>query len=207
MNLNDFDSIIYINLDHRQDRKKIFLTEAKRVGIDCKKLYRISAYYDILNGARGCVLSHIQALKVAEQKGISLILEDDCFFIQEPHKLKSQVSLFFQTFKEAWDVFFLGGRYIEVEPTQSKSFLQVRKSFRSHAYAINQSYVKTLKSCFEKAYEKMEHDLFLLDSRGKALDYAWEGLQKKDRWYAGLNPMAFQADSYSDIELCHRSKR
>ena len=99
------------------------------------------------------------------------------------------------------------GKYVEKEPTHSPFFNQIRNSIRSHAYVINRSYAKTLRDCFQKAYEGMQQDLFFMYSRGRMLDDAWEELQERDRWYAGVEPLAFQTDSYSDIELFHRSKR
>ena len=33
----------------------------------------------------------------------------------------------------------------------------------------------------------------------KAVDTVWQPLQKKDRWYAGVEKVAFQSGSYSDI--------
>lgn len=207
MNLNCFDRIIYINLDHRKDRSAAFLKEMKRIGVASEKLQRLPGIYDGLNGARGCVQSHIQALTLAEEESATLILEDDCVFTEDLTVLDEQVAQFFQTFENKWDVYFLGGKYVEVAPTPHEAFQRVLKSFRAHAYAVRGAYACILKSCFQKAYAAMEGDLFFMNSRGRALDYAWEELQKKDRWYAGKIPLAFQSDSYSDVELFHRSFR
>ena len=71
MSFNLFDRVLYINLNHRKDRKQTFLKEAKRVGI--RKVQRIDAKFDLLNGNRGCLCSHIRALECAKQEGINLI--------------------------------------------------------------------------------------------------------------------------------------
>ena len=43
--LNRLDAIIYINLDHRKDRKKQIEEELKKVGVDKKKIIRFPAVY------------------------------------------------------------------------------------------------------------------------------------------------------------------
>ena len=61
MSLNLFNQVLYINLNYRKDRKKNLLKEAKRAGI--KKIKRIPAKFDVLDGAKGCLFSHIRALE------------------------------------------------------------------------------------------------------------------------------------------------
>ena len=108
MSFHLFDQVLYINLNHRKDRKQTFLKEAKRVGIP--KVQRIDAKLDLLNGARGCLCSHIRALECAKQEGITLILEDDCCFTKDLAFLNTEIIKFFEKFGKDLDVFFLGGR-------------------------------------------------------------------------------------------------
>lgn len=75
------DKVIYINLDHRKDRKKRFENTMKSIGMNLDKdVIRIPAIYDQNNGAVGCLKSHIKALEYAissfEGQNI-LICEDD----------------------------------------------------------------------------------------------------------------------------------
>ena len=85
MSLNNFDAIAYINLKHRKDRKNHILKELKRLKVDKKKLHRVEARFTPFNGHLGCALSHIDALDFAIKKNLNniLILEDDCFFIDD----------------------------------------------------------------------------------------------------------------------------
>ena len=138
MSLNLFNQVLYINLKHRKDRKKSLLEEAKRVGL--KKIKRIEADFDILNGAKGCLLSHIRALECSKKTETTLILEDDCCFTKDHTLLNTQIAEFFNTFGDQWDVFFLGGRYETVHPIKNTTFYRITKSFRAHAYAINGHY-------------------------------------------------------------------
>ena len=207
MPLSAFDGVVYINLDYREDRKAIFLKEMKRLKV--KEVHRISAHYDPLNGVRGCLISHLEALDFMEKKGWKkgLILEDDCFFEKDCSILKKQVGDFFQLAKEDWDVFLLGGWYWEVEDSKWENLLRVRYARCSHAYCVKNTYISVLKNCFKKAYDKVQDEVFFICCRPYALDVSWKELQSKDRWYAPLKQLAFQSESFSDIEHLEREER
>ena len=204
MSFNLFDRVLYINLNHRKDRKQTFLKEAKRVGI--RKVQRIDAKFDLLNGNRGCLCSHIRALECAKQEGITLILEDDCYFAKDLELLNRQLSEFFNVFGNKWDVFFLGGRYEKLEPIKNTAFCRILESARSHAYAVNGHYVSTLKQCFLDGYKDDLREKGAIDIL-KALDVIWRPLQKKDLWYAGKIKVAYQSHSFSDITGYSRFER
>lgn len=72
--------------------------------------------------------------------------------------------------------FFLGGKYLEKEKGQCESIMRIKKSMRAHAYSIHQHYVSTLLKCFEDTAEKVKGDLFFINSKPYALDYAWHKL-------------------------------
>ena len=174
MPLSLFDGIVYINIDYRTDRKTAFLKEMQRLHVEKSKLHRIAAYYDPLNGIRGCLQSHLKALKVIEKKGWErgLILEDDCFFPDDLITLKKEIMDFFQYVQSEYDVFFLGGRYLKKEETPWKNFVQIRDSRRAHAYCVRKEYIPSLVKCYRSAYEKVQKDVFFIDSIENALDLA-----------------------------------
>ena len=199
MSLNLFDKILYINLKHRKDRKKSFLKEAKRSGI--KKVQRVDGCFDLFNGAKGCVLSHIKALSIAKPTERTLILEDDSLFIDNQPLIDKQILNFFKAYQTNWDVFFLGGRYLEVGPEENVMFQRVYQACGAYAYAVNGSYISTLKNCFLEAYKMMEEDVTFVDTKRRAgdLDCYWHRLQKKDRWYAGQKSLVCTSESISNI--------
>ena len=207
MPLSAFDGVVYINLDHREDRKLTFLKEMERLNV--KKLYRLPAHYDPLNGLKGCLISHIKALDFMEKKGWKrgLNLEDDCFFIKDLTVLKTQIWDFFQLVDEDWDAFLLGGLYWDKKPTSWESVVRIRYAKRSHAYCIKHEYITVIKEHFQRAYEQIKKDIFFINSRLYAVDVVWEELQSKDRWYAPAKQLAFQSESFSDIEYCEREER
>ncbi|HSX04105.1 MAG TPA: hypothetical protein VLG76_05190 [Rhabdochlamydiaceae bacterium] len=200
--LNFFDGTLYINLPQRTDRRKKIKAELQKAALDPNKIFRIEASYDELNGIRGCVLSHIKALDFAIEKGWKnvLILEDDCLFLKNQNKMDSYINHFLVHFKNEWDVFFLGGEIHLSEKTDHAEYVKVQFSLRAHAYAVNGDYLCKLRDHFVSTYESTKEDLFFTQSLHKALDRRWAELQLKDRWYAGLKPIARQSKSFSDIE-------
>jgi len=198
--LDLIDGIVYINLDHRLDRRELLLKELKRLQVSCPEVERIPAFHTPMNGRKGCMLSHIAALEMAEKKGWKsvLILEDDCRFSKDIRKIHQAIEGFEKTLGEEWDVFFLGGQFLE-SSTVSPLLIRVTKSRRSHAYIVNRSYYCMLKACFVAGYKAMENDLFVVQSSGKSLDVVWNALQKKGRWFGMKESVAEQDESFSDI--------
>jgi glycosyl transferase family 25 len=71
------DKVIYINLDHREDRRKIMDTFFEKGNIPTEKIVRFSAIR--AKKGVGCLRSHAGALSMAKENGWKnvLILEDD----------------------------------------------------------------------------------------------------------------------------------
>lgn len=203
--LSYFDGIVYINLAKREDRNREILEELGKFDLHPNKVFRIEAVYDECNGTRGCVLSHIRALDFAIQKKWNhvLILEDDCIFTKTAKETHSYIQNFMVHFKNQWDVFFLGTKIEFARKTTHENYVQVLFSLRAHAYAVHGSYLCKLKEHYLSTYASMEGDLFFTFSLTKALDRKWVALQMKDLWFSGIQPIAEQRTSFSDIEkLC-----
>ncbi len=202
MSLNRFDKIYYINLSHRQDRRDRIENQLIKLNVRSEKIVRINAVHNLLNGHKGCAMSHIFALQQAKNAKLKnvLILEDDMEFVEERDQIDSYIEAFFKTWESNWDVFFLATNVFQYDPTPYSNFKRVKKSLCAHAYAVNSHYLEHLESCFEKANSSMKDDELFMDTKYKAIDRAWHALQETDRWYIGVNPIGRQGKSYSDIE-------
>ena len=201
MSLFHIDGIIYINLLHRKDRQVRLLEELASIDIDKQKIFWIEAVYDILNGHRGCVQSHIKALELAIEKKWTnvLILEDDVMFVKDKHFIDQIIQKFFFVFEKNWDVFFLGAAVFDAVALDDHRFKKVLCAECAHSYIVNQDYYLVLIDCFTKALDLMKDDGDFVDSTFKALDQRWKQLQQKDRWFIGPI-MTQQRRSYSDID-------
>ena len=76
--MNTVDTIYYINLPHREDRKQKMLNWISESGFPKDKVNRIEAVYNYEKGYIGCTLSHIKAVETFIQSNneICIIYED-----------------------------------------------------------------------------------------------------------------------------------
>lgn len=201
--MRGIDGIIYINLDHRTDRKELMEQEFERLGIPQEKVHRQSGVFDRLNGAKGCMLSHIQALELAEKRGweTTLILEDDALFISDLASMESSLDTFYESVGDEWDVFFLGGTYRKKEQTPWKAFFRVLEGLCGHAYLVHGPYLNKLRACFLCSSQLIQDHLFTGQSLDYALDRVWKILQEQDRWYASQKQFVIQRVLSSDIDI------
>jgi glycosyl transferase family 25 len=204
LEMMDIDSVIYINLDSRPDRNEEVLTELKQINMDMSKVHRLSAVKRKW-GALGCSLSHIACLKFIMEKGWkrTLILEDDAGFeskdverwnagvIDLNNKIKS----------DNYDVIFLGGFVRDPEgplKTEYTTLYQTKNTSCTHAYIIKAEYAPKLLAHTETAVQMMMKDPPNL--KQFHLDNAWSVMMARDRWFISIPTLAYQRESFSDIE-------
>jgi len=75
---------LYLNLDHRKDRKLYITNELNNFGIPENNITRIPSILTPLCGHLGCGLSHVKALKYAIDNNFDkvAILEDDFKYLK-----------------------------------------------------------------------------------------------------------------------------
>ena len=202
------DKVIYINLDHREDRRVLMNKLFQDGHIPLEKVERFPAIKHPV-GIIGCAMGHIGILKRARQQGWKnvLILEDDMQWIDFEENYKKLEELM----KRPHDVCMLGGLYLESTPPR------VHMAVCTNAYIVESHYYDTLLENFEtglqkkldtrppmrfylnkdqqlKAYYKEVND----DNRYN-VDTYWFKLQLKDMWIGMMPPMCDQAPTFSDI--------
>lgn len=196
------DKIVYINLDHREDRRQIMQKLFDEGQIPPEKIHRFSAIKHKF-GIVGCSMSHISVLKLAkEQKWKNvLIMEDDLTWKDFEENYKQLETL------PEFDVCMIGGQYLE------KSNLKVTGAFYTNAYIVSSHYYDTLLDNFETGLSlKLDKKMFSFGSLEKknklyenmvnedywnCLDVYWIKLQLRDNWI-GIS-MIEQVPTYSDL--------
>jgi len=99
--LEHFDAIFVINLPARADRRREMDQQLRRLGLSLQheKVVLFPAVRPDSPGgfpsigARGCFMSHLGVLQMAQAKGVDniLILEDDCDFSKNVTAMLSQL--------------------------------------------------------------------------------------------------------------------
>lgn len=195
------DKAIYINLDHRQDRRQNMEKFFKDASIPDSKVVRFSAIRHPV-GMVGCGKSHIGALKLALQNnwGNILILEDDMEWIdfeQNYPKLE-------EVLQSNWDVCMLTGRYLDMDPPK------IKMALHTNAYIVKKEYISTLLANFEEGQKIlttpklsfMPKDIrkeTMMKDHFHHIDVYWCKLQHKDNWVGMYPQMCQQIMTYSDI--------
>lgn len=186
------DKIVYINLDHRDDRRDIMKKFFEDGKIPEDKIQRFSAIKR-KNGALGCVESHAGVIMLAKQNNWKnvLILEDDLKWLDldiQYNELEKLVNL------QNWDVIQLTGWYVKYD------FPRVFHTLNTGAYLVNNAYYDVIleNRCQSIRGFKSVHSLYR-DMSQYTADVYWNKLAERDNWY-GLYPcICCQVNTYSDI--------
>jgi len=187
-------SIVFINLDKREDRLKSITSEFKRLRIYNYK--RFSAIQN-QNGALGCSSSHESVLlKYSERSKLLMICEDDVLFMHTRGKLNRTLKDF-QKIEEA-AVMCLGFNTQVPKQKIFKQINRIKESQTTSCYVVKPEYVGIL---LENASESKRQLMKNPDNSDFQLDQMWKNLQQKYIFVAPSRRAAIQRPSYSDIQL------
>ncbi|WP_195430466.1 glycosyltransferase family 25 protein [Morganella morganii] len=197
VNWDFIDKVVYINLAKRLDRRKSIEFQMKKIGIPADKIIRFEAIENE-NGALGCVLSHIDVLKMAEENNWNnvLILEDDMVF-NDDDESSDRINYFFSSLMSSqWDAALLSGSYFRIRQAHG-CFYHLYFSFLTNSYIVNHHYYNRLIYNFKLSSDALRMGV----NRNKcSLDYNWNRLMKNDAWYAVYPVVGYQMVCMSDIE-------
>ena len=189
------DKVIYINLEHRKDRKEEIESELNSMNIEYERFNAIS---NPDFGIVGCTQSHLEIFKMAKEKGYKniLIFEDDFKFIVSKDIFEEQIELLYKS-QVTFDICMLGYRLLKSSPCHDYPFLQKAIDVdTTSCYIINDSMYDTLIDLYEWTIP------LLIDTRKHwiyALDQIWKLLQPISKWYLFNTRIGIQRPSYSDL--------
>jgi len=199
-NWDFIEKAVYINLDHRKDRRQEIEKEMKG-RIPSNKVIRLSAIKDN-PGSIGCTRSHIKVIEMAIQNNWKnvLVIEDDAMF----HKYDTGYDTLEWIFDEHpdFDVITLGN----VKADFDKSTLKLRSGQTTTAYIVNKHYYQKLLENFKYGLSQLLKVRHLSDqerlpySQKYCIDIYWKNLQKTDNWYIVNPALMIQRPSNSSIE-------
>ena len=197
--IKDIQHVLYINLDHRKDRKIHVEDQLGRIGVPLGSIERYPAIQLIKgSGAIGCTMSHLRCLKKAKDSGWDhvCIVEDDIEFLQ-PSLFVKQMNHFLEN-HPVWDVLLLGGNNVPPYQKIDDTCVRVGSCQTTTGYLVKNHY-------FDKLIENIKEGLELLFRNPEnhflyAIDKYWFHLQKVDFWYLIIPLTVTQRADYSDIE-------
>ena len=193
--------VFYINLEYRTDRKRELIAEFKKMRYPDDKITRVDAVLNKKNGHKGCLESHIKALKMGlkSDKPVVMIVEDDIMFLENPRTTYSVITEHMK--KKDWNVLLLdcGGINESGRLTNAKKLRgEHSKNYRpgcatTTGYIIRSEYIPKLLKIWESSvgipnWKNSFH----------ACDQSWKELQDEN-WIVLAPKMTTQRDAYSDI--------
>lgn len=188
--MNTIDAVVYINLDHRNDRRLSILNQIFKIGFDPGIVHRVPAIYNIQCGHLGCGQSHIKALELAIQNGWSrtLILEDDFRFNVSPSTFNEYLN---EAEQVPWDVLLLAKGHFSFKEKQG-NMRKVNSCTTASGYIVRREYYNTLLANFKDSVkitiEQLENHLRAHPNTKfihgvAAIDMHWRKLQAIDNFY------------------------
>lgn len=198
--LNKCDGIVYINLENREDRKKLFLEEIEKINIDVNKLHKVSGIYIPKNGHKGCIQSHILSLRIAKMNSwnITCIMEDDAKLTIEPKEFNNKVNNIFSELKDKkidWNVIMLSYANENLDNDENYNTInKIKYGTLGTCYIIKKEYTDKLLQLFEYCQSMMSTEQWGNDDNYEpyALDQKWNELINVDKWYCSKNKLIIQ---------------
>jgi len=183
------EKVVYINLEHRLDRKERVESELKKY-FPSEKIQRFNAIKDE-RGAVGCTKSHIAVLEMAIQQNWNnvLIVEDDAIW----SKFDKGYPVYETLIKNQFDVITFGTTYVKYDNTNYR----LLNGQSTTAYLVNKHYYKTLLDNFQYGLKQL---IITNKLPIYAVDMHWKLLQKTDNWFCIVPSLLVQGLSYSDVQ-------
>lgn len=194
--------VVYINLENRPDRKSLIESEIKKMNISDNKVNKVAGIYVPKNGHKGCIQSHLLALRIAKMNKWNniLILEDDAVISVSEKEFENKLNYIFNYLDgKNWDVIMLSIANQSYEDTDDDDIKRIKGGTLGTAYIVNRHYYDDLITLFEDCNYKMPYSKWGTDDghEPNALDQRWSELQKKDKWYCYKKPLIIQRNIWS----------
>jgi hypothetical protein len=192
-----FDHVIYINLEHRVDRKTHVESQLASIGIISPTRFNA---IKLQNGALGCSMSHLKCLQMAKDNNWPqvLICEDDIQFLN-PTLFLTQIKSFLRLNKpNTWDVLLLAGNNMLPYEKNGMNSIKVHHCLTTTGYIVQEHYYDSLIQNYKESIQKLMREPD--NKKLYAIDKYWIRLQESDNWFLIVPLSVVQMEDYSDIE-------
>lgn len=198
--MHQFDQLYYINLEYRVDMYESINKVIDNLKFDRNKITRINAIKKS-NGAFGCALSHIEALKDAKKNMYDkiVIFEDD-FVPFDFNDMNYKVSKFLEDVDD-WDlVQFSSSTTNDIKFVGIDNVYKVLESQSTIAYAIKNKFFDKLLEVYNESSIELSKVENYIEPCPFCIDINWKKLQKESNWYI-FNPiLGKEYPKYSDVQ-------
>jgi hypothetical protein len=190
--MDRIEKIVYINLDHRTDRRSEMEEELAAMGLSGERFSAILAK----PGWIGCFQSHLKVLELAKQSGWKnvLILEDDFQFIVDKPTFEQELTNFFKL-EIPYDILMISYNILGKKPFND-TVCRATDVQTASGYLVHERF-------YDALIANWRHALPLLIQTGQhwlySCDQSWKILQPTSEWFCLNRRIGIQRKSYSDL--------
>jgi GR25 family glycosyltransferase involved in LPS biosynthesis len=189
---NFFDKVYYLNLERRPDRNRECIEELSKFNIEFERFEAIDSKKLNLPTWMGCLLSNLEMIKMAKEKGFKniLILEDDVVFDENFEEL---FEIYVKQIPDNWDMLYLSGNHNEHSGYKvnkiSENVIKCYLTYSTHSFAIKFT-----------VYDMIID--YLSNNQTKPVDVLYTEIQRICNAYSFFPGITTQRAGFSDIENC-----
>lgn len=203
-NWDDYiDAFIYINLENREDRKKMIVDEFKKIDIPEDKTHKIAGIFTPKNGHKGCAQAGILAFTLAKLNNWDriMLVEDDMELSVTPVEFHEKLNYMFTKFQEnniKWDCIILGQVNGNKTDTSMDHIKRIKGATTTTCMIVPKHFYDTMINNF-----KSSNDLMAVDKKTEtnfekyATDQRWKELQDVFNFYSFDNDLVHQRNVWS----------
>lgn len=184
---------LYINIDRRTDRKLKMQKRLLSINADIERLSASTELeppkgYIRSKAQYNCMVSHINAVKYAKEKGWDcfLLLEDDVIFADD---FNERLEFLLATMPKEWHIFYLGCNYPVIQKEGIHN--RLKRGFGAWSMLIHSRAYDSIIKLWEKGNDTCD-DLL-------SFEY-----YPKNPCYVALPTLCYVENDYSDIDLKKR---
>jgi len=171
----------FINLEIRLDRWNKILNQLPKLGITAERFQG----YHINPGWEGCLMSHLEILKMCQKYQRFMIIEDDMLIqLDQPTLILDKV---FDQLPPDWDMLYLGANLMKDIKSYSSCLYRLKGAFCTHAIIYNNP------DMVKKIIQDLEARPYRIDV------YFRDEIQEKYKVFIPYPMIATQADGVSNI--------
>lgn len=197
---SQIDAVVYMNLEHRTDRRRRFEEEMEGFGVPKEKLHRVRAVHTSNSGHVGFSLSCARMLDLAIENNWKRVIfcEDDFTFAHEPHIVIRILYAFLRQGPPDWDAALMAyGTGSGKESEKYPYLVESNGAKAGSGYVASKRVFRKLRDNFLESAKRLGEDGARPEEA--AGDIHWNVLHREGRWFLFFPKLGYQTIGASDI--------
>lgn len=190
--ISAFDGSVLLDKNFTYGNKKISFSKNEFYKHEPGNFFGIENFHErYFKGCVGCLLSHLEILKLAKKNNYKsiLILEDDVVFSDD---IEQKLENLYKNFPNEWDMFYLSGSLIK-EGEKFDYYSELISAHTTHSYAVNCT-------AYDILIKLLETNIF-----NKPVDSCYVSIQDSLKSYIAMPFLSYQASGFSNIHNSNAS--